>query len=149
KATLAANVRLPTEGKLFLSVRDEDKPAACEIARRLRDAGLEIIATKGTRAALAQVGLDAAPVDKVGEGRPNIVDRLADGEFAMVLNTSSGAQAIRDSRSLRRQTLMSGVPYCTTIAAAAAAVEAVEAQRSTPLSVRSLQEYHGTVETQG
>ncbi len=144
KATLAVNTRLPTSGKVFVSVRDEDKPAACDLAIRLQEVGLSIVATRGTREALAQVGVQAEHVDKFTEGRPNIVDRLRDGEIAMVVNTTSGAQAIRDSRSLRRQTLMSGVPYFTTIAAAVAAVEAIEAQSERPLSVCSLQEYHAT-----
>ncbi len=142
KATLAVNTRLPEKGKVFVSVRDEDKSAACDLARRLEEIGLTIVATTGTRDALAQVGVDAEHVEKFTEKRPNIIDLLRDGEIAMVVNTTSDAQAIRDSRALRRQTLMSGVPYFTTIAAAVAAVEAIEAQVERPLSVCSLQEYH-------
>jgi carbamoyl-phosphate synthase large subunit len=149
KATLAVNTRLPSQGKVFVSVRDEDKAAACDLALRLAEVGLTIVATTGTRAALAQVGVEAEQAFKVGEGRPNIIDRLRDGDVAMVINTTAGAQAIRDSRSLRRQTLMSGIPYFTTIAAAVAAVDAIEVQRERPLSVSSLQEYHAQASSPG
>ena len=81
-------------------------------------------------------------VNKVYEGRPHVVDRLRDGDIAMVVNTTEGDAAIRDSFSLRRATLVSGVPYFTTIAAATAAVGAIEVRRESPLTVRSLQEYH-------
>jgi carbamoyl-phosphate synthase large subunit len=84
-------------------------------------------------------------VKKAHQGRPHIVDRLRNGEIAIVINTSEGAQSIRDSYSLRRQTLLSGIPYFTTIAAAAAATDALVSRREQPLSVRSLQEYHRDV----
>ncbi|MCS6797693.1 MAG: carbamoyl-phosphate synthase large subunit [Myxococcota bacterium] len=141
KALEGGGMRLPTSGTVFVSVRDDDKPAACELGRRLRDLGFEIAATGGTAAALARAGVPARILLKVTEGRPHIVDALRDGQIAMVINTTEGLRAIRDSRSLRRQTLLSGIPYFTTIAAAAAAVEALEA-RSEDDGVRSLQEYH-------
>jgi carbamoyl-phosphate synthase large subunit len=81
-------------------------------------------------------------VYKVGEGRPHVVDRIRDGEIVMVVNTTEGAETIRDSRSLRRQTILAGVPYFTTIAAAIAAVEAIVVKRKKPLTVKPLQEYH-------
>ena len=87
-------------------------------------------------------GVEAEHVHKVGEGRPHIVDRLQGDDIALVFNTTEGAKAIRDSRSMRRQTVLSGVPYFTTIAAAEAAVDAIEARRLRPPSVCSLQEYH-------
>ncbi|UJR80365.1 carbamoyl-phosphate synthase large subunit [Sandaracinus amylolyticus] len=142
KAQLASSGNLPDRGRVFVSVRDEDKPAACEIASRLVDLGFVVIATGGTADAIERAGVACERVNKVREGRPHIVDRLRNGEVAMVVNTTAGAQAIRDSYTLRRQTLVSGVPYFTTIAAAAAAVGAIEARREAPLSVRSLQEYH-------
>ena len=143
KAQLASNTRLPREGRVFISVRDDDKPAACELARRLSEMGFTIVATTGTQVALSRVGLESESVLKAIEGRPNILDRLRSGEIAMVVNTTEGAQAIRDSRSLRRQTLVSGIPYFTTMAAALAAVEAIEQLRSHPLSVCPIQDYHG------
>jgi carbamoyl-phosphate synthase large subunit len=141
KAQLAASGNLPDRGRVFVSVRDEDKPAASEIAQKLVDLGFQIITTGGTRDALERAGVPSERVNKVREGRPHIVDRLRDGDVVMVVNTTEGAQAIRDSYTLRRQTLVSGIPYFTTIAAAAAATAAIEARREAPLSVRSIQEY--------
>jgi len=149
KAQLATGMHLPDDGTVFISVRDDDKPAACEIARRLSELGFRVIATGGTVAALARAGLSADQIYKVTQGRPHVVDSLRNGDIHMVVNTTEGAQAIRDSKSLRRQTLLSGIPYFTTIAAATAAVGAIEARRTAPVSVRSLQEYHGTAQAPG
>jgi carbamoyl-phosphate synthase large subunit len=101
-----------------------------------------VVATGGTQDALQRAGIASERVNKVREGRPHIVDRLTNREIAIVINTTEGAQAIRDSYSLRRQTLVSGIPYFTTIAAAVAGVDALEARREGPLAVRSIQEYH-------
>jgi carbamoyl-phosphate synthase large subunit len=139
KALEGGGMTLPTKGRVFISVRDDDKPAACEIALRLTELGFTIIATRGTATALERSGIQAEFVNKVTEGRPHIVDRIKSGDIAMVLNTTVGRQAIRDSYSIRRQTLLSGIPYFTTIAAGAAAVGAVET--GSRLDVRSLQEY--------
>jgi carbamoyl-phosphate synthase large subunit len=146
KALEAGGMTMPHGGRVFISVRDDDKPAACEIAMRLSELGFQIVATRGTAAVLARAGIAAEVVNKVLEGRPHIVDRLKSGEIAMVLNTTVGRQAIRDSYSIRRQTLLSGIPYFTTIAAGAAAVEAIVGARAGKPSVRSLQEYHRAVE---
>jgi len=145
KAQLAAGSKLPSEGRVFISVRDDDKPAACEIALRLSQFGYQVVATGGTQEALARAGIPSERVNKVREGRPHIVDRLYNHEIAIVINTTEGAQAMRDSYSLRRQTLVSGLPYCRPVAAAAAAVDAIEARREGPLTVRSIQEYHEDV----
>jgi carbamoyl-phosphate synthase large subunit len=142
KGQLASSSRLPTSGRVFISVRDADKQAASELALKLSELGFSIVATGGTGRALERVGVKAEHVQKATEGRPNIVDRLRNGEIAMVVNTTEGTQAIRDSRSLRQQTVRSGVPYFTTIAAAIAAVDAIESFKSEPLRVCSLQEYH-------
>ena len=142
KALLSAYLELPDEGKVFISVKEGDKPAAAELARRLKDLGFDIIATAGTREVVERAGVPAESVHKVGEGRPHIVDRLQNDEIALVFNTTEGAKAIRDSRSMRRQTVLSDVPYFTTMAAAVAAVDAIEARRQRRPSVCSLQEYH-------
>ena len=142
KALLSAYTELPDAGKVFISVKESDKPAAAQLAHRLKGLGFEIVATSGTRNVIAEAGVDAENVHKVGEGRPHIVDILQNGEINLVINTTAGAKAIRDSRSMRRQTVLSDVPYFTTIAAAVAAVDAIEARRRRPLSVCSLQEYH-------
>ena len=148
KAALGAGSRLPDSGAVFISVKDDDKQAASEVGRRLVDLGFKIIATAGTAQALARAGVHADVVLKANEGRPNILDSLHDKSIAMVVNTTAGAQAIRDSYSLRRQTVLSGIPYFTTIAAAAAAVEGIESRREHPLEVRSLQEYHASLQRQ-
>jgi carbamoyl-phosphate synthase large subunit len=147
KALLSAYSELPDKGKVFISVRDQDKPAAADLARRLSELGFHIIATTGTKATIERSGVTVEHVNKVGEGRPHIVDALRDDEIEIVINTTAGADAIRDSRSVRRQTLLSEVPYFTTIAAASAAVDALEARRLRPLSVCSLQEYHARTRT--
>ncbi len=142
KAQLATGNRLPDRGRVFISVRDDDKPAACELALRLVDLGFSILATDGTAQACARAGVTAERVAKAGQGSPDILDRLIAGDVAMVINTSQGSQSIQDSRSLRRQTLLSGIPYFTTVAAATAAVGAIESSRETALRVCPLQEYH-------
>ncbi|MBX3246149.1 MAG: carbamoyl-phosphate synthase large subunit [Myxococcales bacterium] len=145
KAIWATNVDLPRSGRVFLSVRDADKQAACDLGFRLRELGFEVVATGGTREALARNGVEASRVNKVLEGSPHIVDLLRAGDVGMVINTTEGAEAIRDSRSLRRETLLAGIPYFTTVAAASAAVAAIERMAEGPFEVRSLQEYHQNV----
>ena len=153
KSMLAAglDVRLPPDGraedagkgrKVFISVRDEDKPVACIIARRLRAAGYEIVATRGTAAALQRARIPATAINKVLEGSPHVVDAIRSGTIAVVVNTTIGAREVKDSYSLRRQTLLMNIPYFTTIAAALAACDALEAALGDrEVRVRSLQEW--------
>ena len=127
---------------LFISVRDEDKPVACIIARRMRAAGYEILATKGTAAALHRARIPCTAINKVLEGPPHVVDSIRSGTVAMVVNTTMGAREVKDSYSLRRQTLLMNIPYFTTIAAALAACDALESARGDGgVRVRSLQEW--------
>ena len=142
KAMLASGMRLPSSGCVFISVRDADKPAACDVAQRLSRLGFSLVATGGTARVLEQSGLAVERVNKVGEGSPHCVDRVNAGAVDIVINTTEGAQAIADSYSIRRSTLMGGIAYFTTMAAAAAAVGAIEAESGVAVSVRSLQEYH-------
>jgi carbamoyl-phosphate synthase large subunit len=142
KAAEGASIRFPKDGLVFISVRDADKQSAGEVARQLVELGFSIVATHGTAASLARIGVKAAVVHKFHEGTPSSVDLLRDGKIALVVNTTEGEKAIRDSYSMRRQALVSGVPYFTTIAAATAAVAAIDASTQGPLEVRSLQEYH-------
>jgi carbamoyl-phosphate synthase large subunit len=154
KSMLAAglDVSVPESGRrrrVFISVKDEDKPVACIIARRMRAAGYEIIATRGTAAALSRARIPCEAINKVNEGSPHVVDAIRSGTIAMVVNTTIGAREVRDSYSLRRQTLLASIPYFTTIAAALAACDALEAARGDAgVRVRSLQEW-GDLETQG
>jgi carbamoyl-phosphate synthase large subunit len=127
---------------VFISVKDEDKPVACLIARRLRAMGFQIVATRGTAAALQRARIPADVINKVNEGTPHVVDELRSGKVAIVVNTTTGAKEVRDSFSLRRQTLLQNIPYFTTIAAAVAACDAIEAQREGTLRVKSLQEWN-------
>jgi carbamoyl-phosphate synthase large subunit len=125
-------------------VRDADKDATVDIARKLAGLGFEVLATAGTSRFLGARGIATTPVKKVQEGRPSIVDRIKDGDVHFVVNTTAGKQEIADSYSIRRETLMKGLPYCTTLTAARAAVAAMEAARGGRPSVRSIQEYHET-----
>ncbi|MFA9231106.1 MAG: carbamoyl-phosphate synthase large subunit [Microgenomates group bacterium] len=139
KAQMGAGVTLPDTGRVFVSIKDMDKTAAFATAMRdLLTLGFEIVATKGTAAWLATVGIQATPVNKVYEGRPNIVDRLKNDDIAMVMNTTEGTQAVADSRDIRRVALMDKIPYFTTAAASIAVVEAMKA-RGEGYGVRTLQ----------
>jgi carbamoyl-phosphate synthase large subunit len=142
KAQIAAGNALPLGGRVFISVRDEDKPGIVEVGARLVKLGFEIVATEGTAEFFRARGVPCEKVFKVAEGRPHIVDKLIDGEIALVFNTTSGKKAIEDSYSIRRQTLMHGIPYFTALTSCRAAVAAIEALRQGPLTVKSLQEYH-------
>jgi carbamoyl-phosphate synthase large subunit len=141
KSQLAAGVRLPRSGKIFISVKDDDKPRAVDFARRLVALGYQLIATLGTHRYLSNRGIQTELVKRVTEGRPNIVDKIVDGEIAMVINTTFGKQEIADSFSIRRQALVHGLPYYTTVQGARMAVDALEALTRGEMPVRSLQSY--------
>ena len=139
KAQMGAGTDLPEGGRVFVSVRDDDKTEALSNAvRDLVSLGFEIVATGGTAAWLNSEGTDATPVAKVYEGRPNIVDRLKNDEIALVFNTTQGTQAVEDSRDIRRVALMDKIPYFTTAAGAIAATAAMTARRE-GYGVRTLQ----------
>ncbi|KAB7628415.1 carbamoyl-phosphate synthase large subunit [Alkalilimnicola sp. S0819] len=126
KSQLGAGVRLPKSGQVFMSVREADKPAAVAVARMLKDHGFSLIATRGTARALQEQGVDCKVINKVLEGRPHIVDAIKNGEIALIINTTEGKQAIRDSYSIRREALHRKVSYTTTIAGARATCLALE-----------------------
>ena len=135
--------RLGVGKRAFVSVRDGDKVAVVDIARRLVGLGFEVLTTGGTHAFLGERGIQTTPVKKVKEGRPSIVDRIKDGDVHFVVNTTDGKREVSDSYSIRRETLMKAVPYFTTLTGARAGVMAMEAMHAGPAGVRSLQEYHG------
>ena len=136
---MGAGMILPESGRVFLSVKDMDKTAELAAAAHdLAAMGFEIVSTKGTTAWLQAQGVKATPVGKVYEGRPNIVDRLKNGDIALVMNTTEGTQSISDSRDIRRVALMDKIPYFTTAAASVAAVAAMKA-RGEGYGVRTLQ----------
>ncbi|MFN4171812.1 MAG: carbamoyl-phosphate synthase large subunit [Pseudorhodobacter sp.] len=139
KAQMGAGTILPETGRVFLSVKDMDKTdALASAARDLVTMGFELVATKGTGTWLAAEGIASTAVNKVYEGRPNIVDRLKNTDIALVMNTTEGSQAIADSRDIRRVALMDKIPYFTTAAASIAAVAAMKA-RGEGYGVRTLQ----------
>jgi carbamoyl-phosphate synthase large subunit len=141
KSQIGAGTMLPGAGTVFVSVRDADKPRVVEAVRRLRNLNFRIIATAGTQRFLTARGIPCDKVNKVLEGRPHIVDAINNGEVQLVINTTEGAQALADSRSLRREALLHKVPYFTTLAGANAAALGIEALVSGQLEVRPLQSY--------
>ena len=141
KSQLAAGMSLPSSGTVFISVKDKDKAGTVKLARRLTDIGFKIVATGGTQRFLAEQGLDVARINKVLEGRPHCEDAIVNGDIHLVINTTEGAQAIEDSRSIRRSALENGVPHYTTLTAAIAVVEAMEAMAHGTLEVAPLQDY--------
>lgn len=140
KAQMGAGTDLPTTGRVFLSVKDADKtPALAQAARDLVTMGFDLVATSGTADFLDAQGVSSTRVNKVYEGRPNIVDRLKNDEIAMVLNTTEGVQAIADSRDIRAVALYDKIPYFTTAAGSIAAVAAIKSREEGEVGVRSLQ----------
>ncbi|WP_028970718.1 carbamoyl-phosphate synthase large subunit [Sphingomonas sp. URHD0057] len=142
KAMLGAGMVLPQSGTAFVSVKDADKDNILPAVEKLVELGFSIIATGGTAAHLASKGLPVSAVNKVAQGRPHIVDRLLDGDVALVFNTTEGWQSLKDSHSIRTTTLAKRVPYFTTAAASIAAARAIEAVRGHALEVASLQSYY-------
>ncbi|NWF39556.1 carbamoyl-phosphate synthase large subunit [Mariprofundus sp. NF] len=142
KAQLGGGVRLPESGRAFISVRECDKAHAVEIGRVLTGAGFKLLATSGTHQALADAGVASESVAKVTDGvRPHIVDRLLNDEVKLIINTTEGEQAIKDSKSIREATLDRGIAYYTTMAGGLAAAQAI-AGHSDVTVVKSIQEYH-------
>ena len=141
KSQLGAGTDLPLSGTVFISVKDEDKPAFIEICQSLVEDGFEILATGGTTAALQAAGVPATSINKVMQGRPHAVDAMLSGDIQLVFNTAKGAGAIKDSFSLRHTALTNKVPYYTTVSGSRAAAEAIRALRAGQLGVRTLQDY--------
>jgi len=142
KSQMAAGNPMPVSGRVFLSVKDKDKAGVLEVAQGLEKAGFQIVATRGTADYLRKRGITVETVNKVTEGRPHIVDQITDMKVDLVINTVYGAQSQKDSYSIRRTTLVKGIPYFTTISAAKAAVHGISAIKANPLQVKSIQEYH-------
>ncbi|SMX31775.1 carbamoyl-phosphate synthase large subunit [Actibacterium lipolyticum] len=140
KAQMGAGVELPTEGNVFFSIKDADKtPALIETAKTLIQMGFLIVATRGTAAFLEGHDIACEVVNKVYEGRPNIVDMMKDGKIALVMNTTEGAQAVEDSREIRAVALYDKIPYFTTAAASHAAAMAMKSREEGEVSVKPLQ----------
>jgi len=143
KSQLGGGTNVPRTGTVFVSVRDIDKPRVLETTRLLAGLGFKIRATGGTARYLDSEGVKTLRVNKVSEGRPHVVDLIKNGEIQLVLNTTEGAQALADSRSLRRAALLHKVPYYTTLAGAIAASHGIRAYLAGDLEVCALQDYFG------
>jgi carbamoyl-phosphate synthase large subunit len=141
KSQLGSSIDLPTAGSVFISVRDADKERALVPIKKLFGLGFRIIATGGTQRFLVEQGIAAEKINKVLEGRPHIEDAIRNRQVQLVFNTTEGAKALSDSRSLRRAALIHKVPYYTTLAGMVAAAEAIEALKAGSLEVRALQSY--------
>ncbi|MTI45567.1 carbamoyl-phosphate synthase large subunit [Roseibium hamelinense] len=141
KSQIGGGTRVPETGTVFVSMRDQDKAGVVEAVRSLEAAGFAIIATGGTQQFLNENGISCTKINKVLEGRPHIVDAIKNGEVQLVFNTTEGAQAISDSRSMRRAALLNKVPYYTTLAGSVAAAKGIVAFKSGSLEVKPLQSY--------
>ncbi len=144
KAQAAAGVLLPTEGTVFITVTDTDKPAATQMAARFHDLGFEVIATGGTAQSISSMGIPVSPINKIGEGSPHVVDLIRERRCDLVINTPTGSGARADGQAIRTAAVRHGIPCVTTMTGASAAVRAIAAQKQGEPGVLSLQEVHGT-----
>jgi carbamoyl-phosphate synthase large subunit len=142
KSQLAVGQRLPLNGTVFISVKDEDKMALLGTAFKFYDMGFRIVATRGTSAYLLDHGILNKKVNKVREGRPHVVDMIKNGDIDLVINTTNNKKAVSESYSIRRTALTLNVPYTTTIAGGRATALAIKAMKEGTLEVKTLQEYH-------
>jgi len=141
KSQLGGGTRLPKGGTVFVSVRDADKPRILDTVRLLAGLGFGVLATSGTQRYLSEAGVPAVKINKVAEGRPHIVDAIKNGGVQLVFNTTEGATALADSRSLRRAALLHKVPYYTTLSGAVAAAQGIKAYLGGDFEVCALQNY--------
>jgi len=142
KAQISAQSALPLQGSVFLSVRDTDKDAIAPIALEFHRLQFQIYSTSGTTAFLGPLGVQAKCLSKLAEGCPNILDKIQESKVDLIINTPSGQQPRKDEIIIRRAAIAARIPVITTLRAAQASLEAIRAMRCTPLSVRSIQEYH-------
>ncbi len=145
KALEAAQQRLPLRGTVLMTVADKDKNEALTVARRFAQLGFRIVATRGTHALLSQNGIESAVIEKIHEGRPNVVDAIKNKQIHLVINTPSGKLSKHEDAYIRQAAIKYRVPYITTMAAAVATVRGIEAFRRQQSDVRSLQGYHADV----
>jgi len=147
KAQISAGTPLPEKGTVFISINDHHKADAVDVARRFAGQGFQLVATRGTAAALRAAGLTCKTIFKVNEGRPNAVDLLKGGGVQLAIYTTTGAPAFLDEKAIRRNAVMSRVPCITTMSGARAAADAVAARLRDPIRVWSLQEIHEAKKT--
>jgi carbamoyl-phosphate synthase large subunit len=142
KAQAAAGLKLPTEGNVLLTVADKDKAMLLPIAKRIQSLGFNIFSTEGTSAFLKENGIASNVIKKLHEGRPNIADAIKNKEINLVINTPVGRSSKYDDSYIRRMAIQHKIPYITTIAAAGASIEGIEAARKSTDLPKSLQDYY-------
>jgi carbamoyl-phosphate synthase large subunit len=142
KAQTSANNTMPVQGKIFISVKDKDKPALSQMVHTLVTLGFSLIATKGTAFYLKQHGINVETINKVMEGSPHCVDLIKEKKIDFIINTVTGAKAQKDSFSIREAALQHNIPYTTTVAGARATINAIEVVLKKQITVKSLQKYH-------
>ncbi len=142
KSQMAANMKLPESGKVFISVNDNDKRKIIPLAKQLHQLGFELLATYGTADAIASSGIPVKGIPKVNEGRPDVVDYIINEDIALLINTPLGRKSQYDDYMIRQAALRAGIPYTTTISKASAAVAAIRLLREKNFNIKSLQEYH-------
>jgi carbamoyl-phosphate synthase large subunit len=141
KAQISAGNALPQQGRVMMTVTDDDKPSAAALAKRFHALGFTIVATEGTARYLEGQGIPAERVHKVSGGRPHGIDLMVNGDLQLLVNTPLGKRAQKDDNSLRQAAIANRIPYTTTLSAASAACSAVESMRTEPATVKSLQEW--------
>jgi len=149
KSQLAAGNVLPTEGSVFLSVKDSDKEDLIPIAKDLAEIGFDLVATGGTCTKLQEAGLEVKRINKVMEGHPHVVDAIINGEIDFLINTTKGPQALSDSMSIRREAVMHKTPYFTLLTAARAGIQGIRALKSRNMEVKPLQDYFEAEDEEG
>ncbi len=142
KSQLAAGQHLPTQGTVFVSVKDADKDGVYPVVHQLYEMGFDILATRGTSRHLENAGIPNRVAKKIAEGRPNVIDYIKNSEIQLVVNTPSGKESAGGSRKMRRTALRYDLPYATTLAGACAMASGIEALKKSKVTVRSLQEFH-------
>lgn len=146
KAQMSAMGKIPLSGSVFISVKDKDKPHIIPITKEFINLGFTVIATRGTAKYLKENGLTVEIVNKLQEGRPNVLDLIKNRQLNFIVNTVFGKQAQQDSMYLRRGALQYKIPYATTVSAANAIIKAIKRLKEKPISIKSLQEYHREVQ---
>ncbi len=149
KAQEATQCRLPLEGTVLFTIADRDKTAALEPVRLFKELGFEVMATEGTHRFFTEKGIAATPIQKLGYGRPNLVDAVKSGKVDLLVNTPSGKSGAEDNSDIRKAAIRYKIPYITTTAAAVAAAKGIAAIRERGPKVRSLQAYHGNIKDMG
>ena len=144
KSQMAASVKLPTEGNVFVSVRDDDKSIIAPVGRMLSDCGLHLVATSGTHRVLAEAGIESEAIGRITGDGPNILDRINEGTIQLLVNTPTRKGQDTDEGKIRAAAVMHGIPMVTTITGAHATARAIAALKKNDWNVKSLQEYYET-----